>query len=68
MSVASTTPFCNCLLAKIQLPLDHKWKILETMRYHQSQFSCVASIVTTAPEFISLPVAGKVNIVPKELL
>jgi hypothetical protein len=34
----------------------------------KANFSCVASIVTTAPEFISLPVAGKVNIVPKELL
>jgi hypothetical protein len=31
----------------------------------KANFSCVASIVTTAPEFISLP--GKVNIVPKEL-
>jgi hypothetical protein len=53
---------------KDSLLLDHKWKILETMRYHQKPIFPVASIVTTAPEFISLPVAGKVNIVPKELL
>jgi hypothetical protein len=40
------------------------WKQCATTK---ANFSCVASIVTTAPEFISL-VAGKVNIVPKELL
>jgi hypothetical protein len=46
--------------------LDHKWKILKQCATTKANF-LVASIVTTAPEFISL-VAGKVNIVPKELL
>jgi hypothetical protein len=42
--------------------LDRKLKILETKHFRQVLI-LVASMVTTAPEFISEPVAGKVKTV-----
>ena len=63
---ASTTPFCNCLFGKEVMTVG---STIENTGNNalppKVSFSCVASIVTTAPEFISEPVAGKVKTVPK---
>jgi len=62
---ASTTPFCNCLFGKEAITVGSQIENFGNKADPpKSNFSCVASIVTTEPEFISLPVAGKVKTVP----
>ena len=63
---ASTTPFCNCLFGKEVITVGSTTENFGNKALPPNvNFSCVASMVTTAPEFISEPVAGKVRTVPK---
>ncbi len=62
---ASTTPFCNCLFGNEVITVGSTTeKTGNKALPPKVNFSCVASIVTTAPEFISEPVAGNVKTVP----